>query len=60
MTVYIQWYGRREDFTPIYSEEHHGNIHGKTANECMAQIRDLRNNHDCARYTPIEIIEIAD
>lgn len=60
MTVYLNCYSRNEDFTPNYNDEHHGNVHGKTANECMAQIRDLRNNHDCAKYTPLEIVEICD
>lgn len=60
MTVFIQWYGRNEDFTANYNDEHHGNVHGANANECMSQIRALKNNHDVAKYTPIEIVEIAD
>lgn len=60
MTVTLIWYSRNSDFKPDYSDPHHGNIHGATANECMAQIRELRNNHDLAAYTPLEIVEICD
>ena len=61
MTVYIQWWDRNDDFTPNYfNEAHHGNIHGANAAECMAQIRNLKYNHDLIKYTAIEIVEIAD
>ena len=61
MTILVQWYGRRQDdFSTIWSEEHHGSISGENASDCMKQLQNIRNNHDCALYTPIEIIYVFD
>lgn len=60
MTFYIRWYERKPDFSPDYYREHHGNIHGNSAAECMTQFRALKYNHDLARNTIPEIVEVAD
>ena len=58
VSMYIRWYGRNDDFTPNYEDEHHGNIHGKTPQDCMRQLHELQENHDLTRYTPHEIVFI--
>lgn len=61
MKVVLHWYGRCADGVDVnYCDEHHGTVRGQTANECMAQIRELRFNHDISKYTPIEIKFIYD
>ncbi len=60
MTFYVRWYERKPDFSPDYYKEHHGNIHGNSAAECMSKFRELNYNHDLARYTIPEIVEVAD
>lgn len=60
MTLYVRWYDRKEDFSPDYDHEHHGNIIGANADECMAQYWAYGENHDCVKYTPREIIGVAD
>lgn len=60
MTITLQWYERREDFTPNYDRTHHGTVHGATAAECMGKINEYRRTHDLARYTPTEIVCVAD
>lgn len=60
MTLYVTWYERKIDFAPDYDREHHGNIHGANANECMAQFRALKYNHDLAKYTIPQILNITD
>ena len=61
MKALLHWYGRDADGVSInYCDEHHGTVRGNTANECMAQIRELRLNNDLTKYTPIEILFIYD
>jgi hypothetical protein len=58
ISLYCIWYGRKEDFSPDYSDEHHGNIHGETPGECMSKLNAFRENHDLSKYTPIQIVEV--
>ena len=58
ITVVVQYYRRREDFTPIYSEKIIKEFSGNTAEECMEQYRQFSNNHDCRKYTTTEIINV--
>lgn len=51
MTIYVQWYERKPDFSPDYDREHHGTIKGSSAAECMTQFQALKYNHDLAKYT---------
>lgn len=60
MTLFIQWFERKPDFSPDYEREHHGNIHGSSASECMTKFRVLQNDHDLARYTIPHIMNVAD
>lgn len=60
MTLYVQWYERKPDFSPDYDKEHHGNIHGASAAECMAQFHALQRDHDLAQYTIPHIVGVAD
>lgn len=60
LVMYLLWYDRNEDFTPNYSKDHTGTIRGNNADDVMSQLRTLRNNHDLAKYTRIEITGISD
>lgn len=54
----VMWYGRHDDFTPKYDDDHHGSFYGETPEEIMTQFRDYQNNHDLNKYTPLEIVGI--
>ena len=60
MTLFIRWYDRKVDFWPNHDKEHHGTITGETAASCMNQFRDFKYNHDVAKYTIPEIVDIWD
>ena len=61
MSIVIRWYSRRQDdYSTIWSEEHHGTIKGVSAAECMSKLQEFRNNHDCAKFTPTEIVYVYD
>ncbi len=56
--LYVQWYDRKPDFQPDYDKEHHGTIIGDTPDECMNKLKALKENHDLAKYTRMEIMYI--
>jgi hypothetical protein len=59
ITLLIRWYDRKtDDFTPDYDSPHTGRIKGATPDECMFLYRQWCLEHDLARYTRSEIIEI--
>lgn len=60
IAVFLRWYGRCQDMTINYADEHHGTVFGETADECMRQIRELKDNNDLSKYSPIEIAYIYD
>ena len=60
MTLTVQWYERNPDFTTNYDREHHRNIHGETASECMSIFRQLGQDLDLVKFTPRQIVNVAD
>ena len=56
--MFIQWWERKPDFSPDYYKEHHGTIDGETPGECMQKFNAFRENHDIAKYTPMQILYI--
>ena len=52
VSMYVQWYGR------TFGEEHHGNIHGTSPQDCMAQLRAFIGSLDLDKYTKPEILFI--
>lgn len=54
----IEYYGRRPDFTEIWSEHYIINFTGSTPADCMKQYNAWKHNHDCAKYTIPRIIAI--
>ena len=58
MTLVIRWW----EHTTVYEYgiPHEVEIHGDTAAECMAQYRQLSDNHDLAKNTPTQIVEVRD
>ena len=60
MTITIRYYEHKENFDPDYDTETRMFFSGKTAAECMEQYRRFSWHHDCARYTPTEIINVED
>lgn len=60
MKLVIQWYDRKPNFDADYSKEHHGTFYGSSADDCMKQYNEWRQNHDICRFTRSEIIYIYD
>lgn len=58
MQLVVCWYDRRPDFTPNYTEYHHGSFFGKTPEEIMTQLRAFQETHDLMKYTALEIVGI--
>lgn len=54
MTITIRYWS--DNYYYDYTEK----ICGDSAADCMAQIKAKRENHDLAKYTPIEIINVED
>lgn len=55
----LVWYDHDEDYRPYYSCPHRAIVSGASPQECMRKLTDMRENHDCSKYTPIEIEGIA-
>lgn len=60
MTITVQWYERKPDFSADYTKEHHGSIKGSSAAECMLQFSEFKLNHDLSRYTIPAIVWVYD
>lgn len=60
MEIELKWWENDKNLKPNYDRKHTHSVFGKTAKECMAQIFDMRMNHDVAKYTPIEIVAVYD
>lgn len=58
ISLFVQWYDRKEDMTPDYDHVHYTNIHGENPADCMYQLRVIKDNHDLARFTRIEIVSV--
>lgn len=58
ITVTLEWCDRKPDWEPDWNVRHHKKVHG-TPEECMAQIRTFKDNHDVVKYTPVDIIDIS-
>lgn len=52
------WFDRKEDFNADYDHKHEMTITGKTATEVGAKLKTLRYNHDIAKYTLINVVDI--
>ncbi len=55
MTILVRWYGRNDDFSPNYFDEHHGTLRGENADDCWKKFIEHGNTHDLAKYTAREI-----
>jgi len=56
--MFIQWYERKPDLSADHDREHHGTVEGATPSECMARLNALRENHNLAVFTPMQILYI--
>lgn len=56
--MFVQWFERKADFTADHDREHHGTVEGATPSECMARLNALRENHNLAVFTPMQILYI--
>ena len=60
MKIIIRFWEYVKYYTPDYKKQHTKTFEGDNALDCMAQIASYRHNHDCAKYTPVEIINVED
>ena len=60
MSMILIWYGRNEDFSANFDEPHKELIYGNSCAELMGQYRGMCYNHDCAKYTPVDIVGVYD
>lgn len=61
MTIILRYYDYKVGtFTTDFTKTHLHYFTGKTAKECMNHVAAFRNDHDLAKYTPTEIIDVKD
>lgn len=61
MKITIRFYRRNpKDFSADYSQEHTVVFSGMNAKACMYQYDSYRNNHDLAKFTKTEIVNVED
>lgn len=54
----VAWYGRDDHGRSDYDNRYIKYITGKTPEDCMAEYMDLCLNHDIAKYTRTEIVDV--
>ena len=60
MKMTVQWFDNDRNLKPIYSNRHFLTLEADTAAAIMKQYRIYRDNHDCVKFTPTEIVNIED
>ena len=60
MKIILEYFKKKENCYPDYSTRHEVIVFGENAADCMKQVEEIRNHHDCAKYTPTEIIRVED
>ena len=60
MKLTIGYWTKVDGKTSPYSQHIIEDIYGKNAKECMNQLAQRRQTHDCWKYSAIEIISVAD
>lgn len=61
MKITIRYYRRnQEDFSADYSQEHNICFTGYSAKSCMNQYVHYRKDHDLAKFTKTEIVNVED
>ena len=58
INMFVTRYDRKPNFEPDYEKEHHGTITGNSPAECMSKLNAIKESHDLAKYTRIEIVSI--
>jgi hypothetical protein len=58
--IQVRFWKNKLNMEPDYSRPIYKNYSGRKISECMRQINDARQHHDCAKYTPMEIVGVED
>lgn len=61
MKITLRYWKRKDGmFAPDYSQDYEKVFKGDNAAECMQKVKEYKRNHDLAKYTIAEIINVED